>query len=121
LKYIPGTKMEKTNELSRQLDWKVGVENNNNNQVFIKDCWLCSMQKVVIEESEVDILEKIKKARSKDEEIVRVVEEMKRVGVRVLQENKWQIEKDLVFKEGKIYVPKDRELRAEIIQLHHNI
>ena len=121
LKYIPGTKMEKTNELSRQLDWKVGVENNNNNQVFIKDCWLCSMQKVVIEESEVDILEKIKKARSKDEEIVRVVEEIKRVGVRVLQGNKWQIEKDLVFKEGKIYVPKDRELRAEIIQLHHNI
>jgi len=32
----------------------------------------------VIEGSEVDIVEKIKKARSKDEEVVRVVEEMKR-------------------------------------------
>ena len=42
LKHIPGTKMEKIDGLSRQPDWKVGVENDNNNQVFIKDCWLCS-------------------------------------------------------------------------------
>ena len=27
--------MEKADELSRRLDWKVGVKNNNNNQVFI--------------------------------------------------------------------------------------
>ena len=27
----------------------------------------------------------------------------------------------MVVKEGKIYVPKDVELRAEIIQLHHNV
>ena len=87
LKYIPGTKIEKVDGLSRQSDWKVGVENDNNNQVFIKDCWLCSTQEVVIEEPEVDILEKIKKARSKDEEIVRVVEEMKKAGVKVLQGN----------------------------------
>ena len=41
----------------------------------------------MIEGPEVDILEKIKKARSKDEEIVRVVEEMKKAGVKVLQGN----------------------------------
>ena len=75
----------------------------------------------MIEGLEVDILEKIKKARSKDEEIVRVVEEMKKVGVKVLQGNKWQIEEDLVLKKGKIYVLKDGELRAEIIWLHYDI
>ena len=32
-----------------------------------------------------------------------------------------QIEEDLVLKEEKIYVPKNKELRAEIIQLHHDI
>ena len=41
----------------------------------------------MIEEPEVDILEKIKKARSKDEEIVRVVEEIKKAGVKILQGN----------------------------------
>jgi len=27
----------------------------------------------------------------------------------------------LVLKEGKIYVPKEEELRVEIIQLHHDV
>ena len=27
---------------------------------------------------------------------------------------------DLVLKEGKVYVPKDKELRGEIIWLHHD-
>jgi len=46
---------------------------------------------------------------------------MKRVGVKVLQRDKWQIEEDLVLKKGKVYVPKDKELWIEIIWLHHNI
>ena len=41
--------------------------------------------------------------------------------VRELQENEWQIEEDLVLKEGKMYVLRDEELRAEIIQLHHDV
>ena len=45
------------------------------------------MQEVVIEGSEVNILEKIKKTRSKDKEVVRVVKEMKKVRVKMLQEN----------------------------------
>ena len=32
-----------------------------------------------------------------------------------------QIEEDLVLKEEKVYVPKNKELRVEIIQLYHNI
>ena len=27
----------------------------------------------------------------------------------------------MVLKEGKIYVPKDEELRVEIIRLHHDV
>ena len=29
--------MRKADELSRRPDWKVGIENNNENQIFIKD------------------------------------------------------------------------------------
>ena len=75
--------MGKANRLSWQLDQKIGVENDNNNQLFIKDCWLHSLYKVVIDESEVDIVEKIKKARSKDEEVVRIVEKMKKAGIKM--------------------------------------
>ena len=38
-----------------------------------------------------------------------------------MQGDKWQLEGDLVLKKGKIYVPKDEELRVEIIQLHHDV
>ena len=39
----------------------------------------------MIEGPKVDIVEKIKKARSKDKEVVRVVEEMKKTEVKVLR------------------------------------
>jgi len=78
--------MEKANGLSRQLDWKVRVEKDNENQIVIKDCWLHSLQEVLIDRPKVDIVEKIKKAKSKDKKVVRVVNEMKKVGVKVLRE-----------------------------------
>ena len=67
------------------------------------------------------MLEKIKKARSKNEDVVRVVEEMKKAKVKELRGNEWKIKGELVLKEGKVYVPKDEELRAEIIRLYHDV
>jgi len=72
---------------------------------------LHSLHEVVIEGPEVDIVEKIKKQKVK---VVRVVEEMKKAGIRILRGKEWQLEGDLVLKEGKIYVLKYEELRVEI-------
>ena len=102
MKHIPETKIEKTGELSRRSDWRVEVENDNNNQTLIKDQWIYSLTEVIIEGLEVEILEKIKVAKGKNKEVVKVVEEMKDVGVKVLWENKWQIKKYLILKEGNI-------------------
>jgi len=113
--------MGKADRLSRRADWKVGMDKDNENQVVIKDQWIRNMYEVVVEGPEVGLVEKIRKTRSKDEDVIRVVEEMKKVGVKELRGNKWKIEGDLVLKEGKIYVPKDKELRGEIIRLHHNV
>jgi len=76
--------MGKADGLSRRLDWKVGIDRDNEDQVVIKDNWVRSLQEVVIEGPEVEILEKIKRARSKDKDIVRVVEEMKKTKVKEL-------------------------------------
>ena len=40
---------------------------------------------------------------------------MKKAEVRMLRSNKQKMEKDLVLKEEKVYVPKNEELRLEII------
>jgi len=113
--------MRKADRLSRRLDWKIGVDKDNEDQVLIKDNWICNLQGVIIEGPEVDILEKIKKARSKDEDVIRVVEEMKKAKVKELPGNEWQIEGDLVLKKGKVYVLKNGGLRTEVIRLHHDM
>jgi len=84
LKHVLETKIGKADGLSRRSDWKVEVENDNDNQIIIKDNWLCRLEKVIIEGREVDILEKIKKARSRNKNVVRIVEEMKKVKVKEL-------------------------------------
>jgi len=40
---------------------------------------------------------------------------MKKAGVKLLWGDEWQIEDDLVTKEEKLYILKDKELRVEII------
>jgi len=80
---VPGTRMEKVDGLSRRPDWKVGVDKDNENQIVVKDSWLHRLEEVIVEGPEVEM---IKKARGKNEEIVRIVEEMKKVGVKAIQE-----------------------------------
>ena len=35
--------MGKADGLSRKADWKIGVDKDNENQILIKDNWICSM------------------------------------------------------------------------------
>jgi len=73
-----------------------------------------------VEGLEEEIVKRIKEARDKDEEVIKVVEEMKKAGVKTLRNEEWQIEEGLVLKEGRVYVLKDEKLRIEIIRLHHD-
>jgi len=39
----------------------------------------------------------------------------------MLRDKEWREVDSIMYKERKVYVPKDNALRAEIIRLHHNI
>ena len=122
LKHVAGKSMERVDSLSRRVDWVEGVEKDNENQVMLKEEWLkVRVMEQLIEGLEEKIVKKIKQARDKDEEVIKVVEEMKKAGVKTLRDDEWQIEEGLVLKEGRVYVPKDEKLRVEIIQLHHDM
>ena len=56
-----GTRIGKADGLSRRLDWKIGVDKNNENQVVVKDSWVCRLEEVIIEGPEVEVVEKIKR------------------------------------------------------------
>ena len=66
-------------------------------------------------------MEKVRKLKVKDDEVVKVVEEMKKAGVKMLRDEEWREVDSVIYKEEKVYVPKDDKLRAEIIRLHHDI
>ena len=80
--------MRKTDRLSKRLDQKIGIENNNKNKkkLIMKE-QIYSLVEVVVKGLEVDILENIKKTKEKDEEIVRVVEKIKRADIKMLRGN----------------------------------
>ena len=58
LKYVLRTKMRKTNNLDRRPDQKVEIEKDNENQKLIKKKQIQDLIKVVIEELEVNIIER---------------------------------------------------------------
>jgi len=122
LKHIPGAKMGKADSLSRRLDWKIGVKRDNEDETLVKKEWLENrrMEKVEVIVEGVDLLERVRKSKVKNNEVVKAVEEMKRVGVKVLRDEEWREVDGIMYKEGKVYVPKDDMLRAEIIRLHHD-
>jgi len=72
LKYIPGVRVRKANRLSKRPDLKVGIENNNENQKLIKEKWIREMIEVVVERPDMMLVEKIKRAREKDEKIASI-------------------------------------------------
>jgi len=123
LKHVPESKMGKADSLSRRLDWEIGAEKDNEDKILVKLEWLevRKTEAVEIIVDRVDLLEEVRKSKVKDDEVVKAVEEIKRAGVKMLRDEEWREVDGIMYKEGKVYVPKDEKLRAEIIRLHHDI
>jgi len=79
LKHVPESKMGKMNSLSRRPDWEIGVEKDNEDKILVKPEWLevRKIKKIEVIVKEVDLLEKVKQSRVKDNEVIKAVEEMK--------------------------------------------
>jgi len=82
--------MRKTNSLSRRPDWQKGIERDNEDRTMIKKEWLkvkaIQVAEVIIDG--VDLLEKIRGLEAKDDKVVKAIEEMKQVGVKILRNKK---------------------------------
>ena len=121
LKYVAGKSMGRADSLSRRVDWTKEVEKDNENQVILKEEWLeVRVMEQLVEGLEEKIVKKIKEARDKNEEVIKVVEEIKKVEVKMLRNEEWQVKEGLVLKEGRVYVLKDEKLRVEIIRLYYD-
>ena len=80
--------MGKANGLSRRLDWEIGVEKDNEDKTLVKPEWLEVRRTEVVEiiVDGVDLLKEVRKSKVKDDKVVKVVEEMKKAGVKMLRD-----------------------------------
>jgi len=122
LKHVLGSKMGKADSLNRRPDWEIGVDKDNEDETLVKPEWLEVRKTEVVEiiVDGVDLLEKVRKSKVKDDKVVKAVEEMKWAGVKMLRDEEWREVDSIMYQEEKVYVPKDKKLRAEIIRLHHD-
>ena len=98
------------------------MEKDNEDETLVKPEWLEArrMERVEVIVEGVNLLEKVRESKVKDNEVVKAVEEMKQAGVKMLRDEEWREVDNIMYKKGKVYVPKDNILRAEIIRLHHD-
>ena len=73
--------MEKADSLSRKLDWEIEVKRDNKDKMLVKPEQLevRKTEKVEVIVEEVDLLEKVKQSKIKDDEIIKTVEKIKQV------------------------------------------
>jgi len=71
------------------------------------------------------LVEKIKRTREKDKEVVKIVKEIKntevKTGMKALRGGEWEINGELMLKKGKVYMLKNKKLRLKVIWLHYNV
>ena len=123
LKYVLESKIGKADSLSKRPDWEIGVEKDNEDKTLVKPEWIEVRRTEIVEiiVDGIDLLEEIRKSKVKDNEVVKAMEEMKQAGVKMLRDKEWREVDGVMYKEGKVYVPRDNKLRAEIIRLHHDM
>ena len=92
------------------------MENNNENRTLIRPEWVRGVETLVEDRS---LRKKIKKVQEGDKKVIKVVEELKRVGIKSLIDKEWSIEKGVVIKKEYIYIL-ERELREEVVCLYHD-
>ena len=68
------------------------MERDNEDKMLVKKEWLENRrtEKVEVIVEGVDLLEKIRQSRVKDDKVVKAVEEMKQAEVKVLRDKEWR-------------------------------
>ena len=79
LKHVLGNKIEKANSLSKRSNQEVGVEKDNKNETLVKleQLEVRRTKAVEIIVDRVNLLEEVRKSNVRDDEIVKVMKEMK--------------------------------------------
>lgn len=124
LHYKPGTQ-NPPNILSQMDNLETGEKDNE--EVTVLPPELFTTRRIqsghqLIDRKEKEILKKIRKNENQynNNTMAQLARELKAKGKKIVKGDEWEFEDRLLLHNGKIYVPKDDDLRTELITLHHD-
>jgi hypothetical protein len=117
--------MGKPDTLSRRADHGSGQGDNNNLTLLAPELFrIHALAGVRLEGDERNILRKVRRSLRDDvqeESVAKAARELRKdKGRGMVKSAEWSESEGLLMFRGKIYVPKDRDLRRRIIEQHHN-
>src|SRR5262249_3069956 len=123
LVHRPGKSSGKPDALSRRPDHGKG-ENDNKDVVLLKpDFFRIQALKqghVLLSSLERPLMRRIRESKAYDDKVVKAVDELRKSGTSRIDGSEWAEEQGLVLFRGKVYVPKDSDLRRAIVEAHHD-
>ena len=125
LHHKPGRSMGKPDALSRRADHGTGQEDNKDITLLAPELFqIHALAGVRLEGEEKEILRDIRRGlRGEDQEdaVVKAARQVKQDrGRRLVRSAEWSEVDGLLMFRGKIYVPKDQDLRRRIVAQHHD-
>jgi hypothetical protein len=117
--------MGKPNALSRWADHRSRQGDNNNLTLLVPELfWIHALAGTRLEGNECNILQEVWHSLRDDvqeESVAKAARELQKdKGRGTVKSAEWSESDGLLIFRGKIYVPKDRELRRCIVEQHHN-
>ena len=120
LHHRPGKSSGKPDALSRRVDHQPEKQDNTN-QILLKPelFKIKATEGVLLEGTDEEFLDRIRKCKERDEAVVKAFKELDgQIGT--VRGTEWKEEGGVVLFNGKIYVPKDLQLRHDIVHAHHD-
>jgi RNase H-like domain found in reverse transcriptase/Integrase zinc binding domain len=117
--YLPGMKMVQSDALSRRPDYGTDERMEEENKVVLPD-------NLFINLLDMELQERILNGKELDLDVKNAIETLMEEGPTSLKNNlqDWKIEeidgRKTIFFKGKNYIPKDLELRRDIVKMYHN-
>jgi hypothetical protein len=124
IEHRPGRLGGKPDHLSRRVDHMPQGKDNMNNvllkpEVFKANAMRRGHVNITADKS---LLKRIKKTTTVDDGIAEALRTLQVKGPKKLSKGleEWNTEDGLILWNGKVYVPKDEELRRDIVKIHHD-
>jgi hypothetical protein len=116
----PGA-FNKADALSRRPDHKEGMPPVDEKRVLL-DTKFFMVRAIRPTPVPTDFRQRIKNTQTYDNQVSHALETILKTGPRALTKGleDWNLEQDLILHRGHIYVPKDTNLRRDIVQAYHN-